>query len=360
MQELAWLQKLAESPFRPEKKTSNSSQRLTENKNRNRDMKNEETVHDGLLGVGIGDLKVSVADLEDSEDSELLERVLKSHENNYFDILLTAENIPEECGETIMSLAEQAVVKHDVRHNGDEFDIRGYVKVMCVAWGQREESRWVEGEVEPGTTNKNKAVGIFIMPMQEQMFVELVVSIINKAVGVGNPPMQELFVELVASVDNKAPRQREDSRWVEEEVEPGASIKNMGVGVCILPMQDMFVGLGASVGRNKVVGASILPMLDKFVELSASVKNKTEDASILFKQDMFLDRGACINNMAVDTCYLPMQDKFLLMGVSVEGNKHTKENFIDNPAIVHDLNDLIESGDVEENPGPNFCRLLLN
>ena len=87
---------------------------------------------------------------------------------------------------------------------------------------------------------------------------------------------------------------------------------------------------------------------------------RNEDASILFKQDMFLDRGACINNLAVDTCHLPMQDKSLVMGVSDERKKHTIENFTDNPANVHHLNDLIESGDVEENPGPNFCRLLLN
>merc|ERR1719450_164880 len=39
------------------------------------------------------------------------------------------------------------MVKPDVRYNGDEMDIRAYVKVKCVAWGQREESRWVEGEV---------------------------------------------------------------------------------------------------------------------------------------------------------------------------------------------------------------------
>ena len=65
------------------------------------------------------------------------------------DKLLTAENIPEEWRETILGLAEKAVelVKPDVRLNGNELDIRAYVKVKCVAWGQREESRWVEGKV---------------------------------------------------------------------------------------------------------------------------------------------------------------------------------------------------------------------
>ena len=149
MQEPEWLQELADSPFRPEKKTSNSSQRPAENKSRSGDIKDKETVPDGLLGVGIGALKESVVDLEDTEDSELLENVFKSHEDKYLDNLLTAENIPEEWRETIQGLAEKAVdmVKPDVRYNGDEMDIRAYVKVKCVAWGQREESRWVEGEV---------------------------------------------------------------------------------------------------------------------------------------------------------------------------------------------------------------------
>ena len=59
-------------PSLPDKKTSNSSQSLTEKKNRSGDMKYRETVADIL---GFGDLKRSVADLEDSEDSdsELLE-----------------------------------------------------------------------------------------------------------------------------------------------------------------------------------------------------------------------------------------------------------------------------------------------
>ena len=93
----------------------------------------------------------------------------------------------------------------------------------------------MEGHAEPGASDKNKAVGVCILVMQEQdKFVELVVSIMKKA-----------------------------------------------VCVCILPMQDMFVGLGVSVERNKVMGASILSMLDKFVELGAGVKDETEDTSIL-------------------------------------------------------------------------------
>ena len=68
MQEPAWLQELADSPFKPEKKTSNSSQRPAES--RSGDLKDKESVPDGLLGVGIGALKESVADLEDTEDSE--------------------------------------------------------------------------------------------------------------------------------------------------------------------------------------------------------------------------------------------------------------------------------------------------
>merc|ERR1719427_1579895 len=119
MQEPEWLQELADSPFRPEKKTSNSSQRPAENKSRSGDVKDKESVPDGLLGVGIGALKESVADLE---DTELLENVFKSHEDKYLDKLLTAENIPEEWRETILDLAEKAVdmVKPDVRFNGDE------------------------------------------------------------------------------------------------------------------------------------------------------------------------------------------------------------------------------------------------
>ena len=59
------------------------------------------------------------------------------------DKLLTAENIPEEWRETILGLAEKAMdlVKPDLRLNGYKLDIRAYVKVKCVAWGQREESR---------------------------------------------------------------------------------------------------------------------------------------------------------------------------------------------------------------------------
>ena len=59
------------------------------------------------------------------------------------DKLFTAENIPEEWRETILGLAEKAVdlVTPDVRLNGNKLDIRAYVKVKCVAWGQREESR---------------------------------------------------------------------------------------------------------------------------------------------------------------------------------------------------------------------------
>ena len=149
VQEPAWLQELADSPFRPEKKNSNSSQRPAESKIRGGDIKDNETVPDGLLGVGVGDLKKSVADFEDSEDSKLLESVFRSHEYRYLDALLTAENIPDEWRETILSLAEKAVemVKPDVRYSGDEMDIRAYVKVKCVAWGQREDSRLVEGEV---------------------------------------------------------------------------------------------------------------------------------------------------------------------------------------------------------------------
>ena len=47
MQEPEWLQELADSPFRPEKKTSNSSQRPAENKSRSGDVK-DESVPEGL------------------------------------------------------------------------------------------------------------------------------------------------------------------------------------------------------------------------------------------------------------------------------------------------------------------------
>ena len=51
-----------------------------------------------------------------------------------------------------MSLAEQAVdmVKLSVRHNGDEMDIRAYVKVKHVEWGVGAEGGQQVGGVGDG------------------------------------------------------------------------------------------------------------------------------------------------------------------------------------------------------------------
>jgi len=147
VQEPAWLQELADSPFKPDKKSSNSSQ--SNNENRHRDYRDSETVPDGMLEVGVRELKNSVAAYEESEENELLDSTYKFHEDRYLNTLLTSEGIPSEWRETILNLAEKAVdlVKPDVKFNGDEMDIRNYVKVKCVAWGNQEDSRLVEGEV---------------------------------------------------------------------------------------------------------------------------------------------------------------------------------------------------------------------
>ena len=62
MQEPAWLQVVADSPFRQEKKSFNSSKKPAESNNRGGDIKDYETVPGGLLRAGMGDLKKSVSE----------------------------------------------------------------------------------------------------------------------------------------------------------------------------------------------------------------------------------------------------------------------------------------------------------
>ena len=157
MQEPAWLQELADSPFRPEKRTSASSRASEINRKRSaeeeerRKKKQEDLPDGGTVEHTIGDLKeVGVGEVGvDTEEAKALEAAYREHEASYLTSLLAAAGVDESWRSTLLRLAEEAVstVVPDLKNTEDEMDVRAYVKVKCVAGGAMEESRLVSGEV---------------------------------------------------------------------------------------------------------------------------------------------------------------------------------------------------------------------
>ena len=160
MEEPAWLQELADSPFRPEKRSSASSARAAElNKKRSgeeeeRRRKKLDDLPDGGIQTvehTIGELKeVGVVEVGvDTEEAEALEVAYREHEAGYLTSLLTAADVDESWRSTLLRLAQEAVVTvvPDMKHTEEEMDVRAYVKVKCVPGGSMEESRLVAGEV---------------------------------------------------------------------------------------------------------------------------------------------------------------------------------------------------------------------
>ena len=157
-QEPAWLQELADSPFRPEKRSSASARAAELNRKKSAE-EEERRKKDDLPDGGIQTVEHTIGELKevgvvevglDTEEAEALEAAYREHEASYLTALLAAANVEESWRSTLLRLAEEAVttVVPDMKQNTEEeMDVRAYVKVKCVAGGLMDESRLVAGEV---------------------------------------------------------------------------------------------------------------------------------------------------------------------------------------------------------------------
>ena len=153
MLEPAWLQELADSPFKPEKRTSSSA--YQDERKRSAESKRREDLPDASPGAElkeetVAEALVDTVGRQDTEEAAALEAAYRTHEAHYLSSLLAATSLGEEWRPLLLRLAEETVctVLPDTRQPGtEEMDVRAYVKVKVVEGGRREESRLVAGEV---------------------------------------------------------------------------------------------------------------------------------------------------------------------------------------------------------------------
>jgi len=153
LQEPLWLQELADSPFQTVKRTSGPSK--ADHRHRSGDgssfsFAKASRLPTKQLQVDIYNLRESLEDgVEDLPSTQDLDDAYRDHETNYLDRLSKGNDLTDEWRHILMNLADDAVkaVQPELKYSTDEMDIRCYVKVKCVAGGDKNNSRLIPGEV---------------------------------------------------------------------------------------------------------------------------------------------------------------------------------------------------------------------